>query len=80
MTGTIPPLTLGWRLRMAIEHAGIPAGRLAEELSIDRGTLTRWMHDKYRRPINPLFLRAIAERCGVPYEWLVEGSTSEGGA
>jgi len=77
-TEAVPEFTLGWRLRRAVEHAGIKKEELADELEISRATLSRWMHDDYRRPIKPVWLKAIALRCGVPYEWLRTGDASQG--
>ena len=69
----VPEFTLGWRLRMAMEFAGVKQDELADELDVSRATMSRWMHDDYKRPIKPIWLRAIALRCGVSYEWLRTG-------
>lgn len=66
----VPAFTLGWRLRLALEHAGISVQDMAAELEVSRDTMHRWTHDQAipRR----IFLQVWADRCGVPYEWLVE--------
>jgi transcriptional regulator with XRE-family HTH domain len=65
----IPEVTLGWRLRMAMEHAGIKADEMSVSLGVHRGTITRWTHDVGRRP-RVIYLQRWAQLCGVPYEWL----------
>jgi len=66
----IPEITLGWRLRMSMDHAGIKAEQMAAEFEVHRGTITRWTHDKGAPP-RRRDLRDWAELCGVPFEWLV---------
>lgn len=63
-----PELTPGWRMRMALEHAGVSFQEMADELQVSRQTLTRWTHDE----IEPkrVYLRAWAEKTGVSFEWL----------
>jgi transcriptional regulator with XRE-family HTH domain len=68
-----PPLTLGWRLRMALEWAGIDVNDMAEHLQVSRSTVSRWVHDRGMAPRTP-FLTAWATRCGVPLGWLVDGT------
>lgn len=65
----IPDLTLGWRLRMAMERAGLKAEDMAEHLGVHRGTISRWAHD-IGKPPRPIYLRHWAEICNVRYEWL----------
>lgn len=67
---TEPQLTLGWRLRMAMEHAGLTAIDMARELEMGRDTVGRWVHDE--TVPKRIYLRAWAERTNVSYEWLVD--------
>lgn len=64
-----PEITLGWRLRMAMEKAGIKAETMAEHFEVHRATIGRWLHDTGRRPKRHE-LKLWAELCAVPYEWL----------
>src|SRR5690349_4653561 len=64
-----PEVTLGWRLRMALEFAGIKADDMARELGVHRGTITRWTHDVGAAP-RGIYLRQWAELCEVPFTWL----------
>ena len=73
--GVEPPLTLGWRMQMALGHAGLDIQQIAEELGVARSTVSRWMHDK--GPVRPVFVKAWAMRCGVSYDWL-RGADSDG--
>jgi transcriptional regulator with XRE-family HTH domain len=66
----IPEITLGWRLRIAMERAGIKAADMAAEFGVHGGTITRWTHDIGATP-RPIYLRRWSELCQVPYEWLV---------
>lgn len=76
---TPPELTLGWRLRMALEHAGLTAAEMMTTLGIEsRDTMAAWTHD--RRVPKKAYLRQWAMRCGVPFEWLLTGEyTSDPG-
>lgn len=65
----IPEITLGWRLRIAMERAGIKAGDMAAELGVHGGTITRWTHDIGAAP-RPIYLERWAAMCGVPAAWL----------
>lgn len=67
--GLIPQITLGWRLRMAMEHAGLKADDLAAEFGVHRGTITRWTHD-IGSPPRRIYIQRWAELCGVSVEWL----------
>lgn len=64
-----PQVTLGWRLRIALERADIKAEAMATELGVHRGTITRWTHD-IGKPPRPVYLREWAAACGVSYAWL----------
>lgn len=69
---TIPALTLGWRLRMAQEYAGLKRPYLAQQLEVDDSTITRWTHDKVR-PSRSHILH-WARLCNVNEEWLEHGT------
>lgn len=65
-----PPLTLGWRLRMALEHAGMTGDEMADVLGVkSRDTMAAWTHDR-RRP-KAAYLRQWALKTKVPYGWLI---------
>lgn len=72
--GRVPEITAGMRIHIAIKDAGLEVGQVADELDIDRTTLSRWINGRHIRPVPTLYLRAIAERCGVDYEWLKDGA------
>jgi transcriptional regulator with XRE-family HTH domain len=65
----IPEITLGWRLRIAMERAGLKAEDMAAQLGVHRGTITRWTHD-IGKPPRPIYLRHWAELCHVQFAWL----------
>ena len=65
----IPEVTLGWRLRIAMERSGLKAEDMAERLGVHRGTITRWTHD-IGSPPRPIYVQSWANLCRVPYFWL----------
>jgi hypothetical protein len=70
--GVIPDWTIGWRIQRALGHAGIPAGDIAVDLQVSRGTVSRWLNDKGLPP-RGVYLERIAELTGVPFLWLCHG-------
>lgn len=44
--GRVPELTLGWRLRLAIDTAGISVQDMADQLGYSRSTISRWLNDQ----------------------------------
>ena len=74
---TYPQLTLGWRLRMALEHAGVTVNEMADVLGIkSRDTMAAWLHD--RRTPRAAYIRQWAVRTGVPYRWLIGQESGPG--
>lgn len=59
---------------MALEHSHVSRAEMAAELGVDPATITRWTGDRGATP-KAGFLKQWALRCGVPYEWLVTGTT-----
>lgn len=68
----IPPETLGWRLKRALDWGGVSAKEMATELDVSEGTVSRWSNDAGAPP-RSIYLRAWANKCRVPYEWLAQG-------
>lgn len=71
--GRIPPLTLGWRLQMALREADISVQQMADELGMARTSLSRWLNDRGTPP-RAVFVKQWALRTGVPVEWLMHGT------
>lgn len=69
--GKIPPLTLGWRLRMAREDAGLGLREFAERIGVSTDTLTS--AEKDRRKVRPITINAYAMATGVSKKWLQTG-------
>ncbi len=67
-----PVITLGNRLALARECAGISVTSMADRLGVDRRTVTRYEHDS--RGVPNAVVYAYAGICDVPIEWL-EGRT-----
>jgi transcriptional regulator with XRE-family HTH domain len=68
--GQIPAWTLGWKLKRALDHAGLSAQEMAAELGVHVGTVSRWMND--RETPRRAYVMAWALRCGVSFGWLTE--------
>lgn len=68
----IPQWTLGDRLRKARESAGMDQLELANRVGISRNTVSNYELGNGTRPPKVVVLRAWANECGVPYEWIVD--------
>jgi transcriptional regulator with XRE-family HTH domain len=73
----VPAITLGWRLRISLERAGLKAEDMAVRLDVHRGTISRWMHDDVAP--RPIYLREWARICRVPYAWLAGDAAADNG-
>lgn len=72
----VPKLTLGWRIQMALDHAGLKQTDLMEKFEVSRGTASRWCRDARPAP-KKFILNEIAVMCGVSPRWLIDGEDSE---
>ena len=68
---SVPAVTLGWRLRMAMEHAKINRDEMAAHFGVHPSAITRWTHDNGSPRKSEL--RDWAELCGVSLVWLETG-------
>ena len=68
----VPAVTLGWRLRMAMEYAGVKRDEMAAHLGVSPASITRWTHDDGAGP-RKSDLRVWADLCGVSLTWLETG-------
>lgn len=68
----VPPLTLGWRLKMALAAGDVSREEMARELGMDPGTLSRWMSDKGAPP-KRAFVIQWAIRTNTSMAWLETG-------
>lgn len=67
---SVPDLTLGWRLKMALGDYG--AGEIARDLGVTRSTVSRWMADRGARP-KAAYLKQWALITRTDYDWLDKG-------
>lgn len=63
----VPKWTLGWKLKRALDFAGVSAQDMAGELGVHVATVSRWMND--RETPRRAYVMAWALRTGVPIEW-----------
>jgi transcriptional regulator with XRE-family HTH domain len=66
---SVPPLTLGWRMQMAMAHGGRSIEHMLIACGVGRSTVSRWIHDKGKRPRRG-DLEIWARECRVPFSWL----------
>ncbi|HEY9314599.1 helix-turn-helix domain-containing protein [Williamsia sp.] len=72
----VPKVTLGWRIQMALDHAGLKQTDLMEKFEISRGTASRWCRGAHPAP-KKFILNEIAVMCGVSARWLIDGEDTE---
>ncbi|MFF2454997.1 helix-turn-helix domain-containing protein [Isoptericola sp. NPDC058082] len=75
--GTVPPVTLGWRLQIALGHGDVSVQDMADELGVSRSTVSRWLNE-HGAPPRPAFVKLWALRTGVSYAWLRDGWAPRG--
>lgn len=68
----IPPLTLGWRLQMAMRQSGHTIEYMAARCGVSRSTISRWINDAGKRPPRRGDLQIFAREGRVPESWLME--------
>ena len=73
MTPSIPPDTVGDRMRRALRKENISVQEMAEYLGVSRNTVGTWIND-HIRPSEQTF-KLWAMRTGVPLDWLKEGTS-----
>lgn len=66
-----PELTLGWRIRMALDSGGLKHEDLMAKFEVSRDTVSRWCRDV--AVPKKFILNEIAVMCGVPARWLIDG-------
>jgi len=66
---------MGWRLQMALRHGGVSVQEMADELGMNRNSLSRWLND--RAVPRRVIVKQWALRTGVPYEWIATGRVDE---
>jgi transcriptional regulator with XRE-family HTH domain len=74
----VPPLTLGWRIRLAMDFAGLEQTDLMAKFEVSRGTVSRWCRDVAPAP-KKFVQNEIAVMCGVSPRWLIDGLGNDGG-
>lgn len=63
--------TLGDRLRRALDHGNVRVKDMQAELGVSHGTMTNYLNNTTKP--NRSTLKVWALRCGVSFEWLVNG-------
>lgn len=70
-TDRIPPWSLADRLEKARKKTGLSQAAFAAEIDVARSTVVNYEKDDYERARKPIVLKAWAQRCDVPIEWLL---------
>ena len=68
----VPPLTLPWRLQMALAHGQLRHSDLMDKFEVSRETVSRWCRG-HGAPPKKFILNEIAVMAGVSPIWLIEG-------
>jgi transcriptional regulator with XRE-family HTH domain len=71
--GAVPPVTLGLRIRMALDYAGLSQEHLMSRFEVSRATVSRWCRDVEPAP-KKFVLNEIAVMCEVSPRWLIDGT------
>lgn len=74
----VPPLTLGWRIQMALAFGGLKHADLMKKFEVSRETVSRWCRD-HGNPPKKFILNEIAVMCGVSPRWLIDGTSGPEG-
>lgn len=74
----VPQLTLGWRLKMALNMANLSREQMAEALGVSPATVSRWMADKGAPP-RRAFIQAWSNVTHVELHWLESGTMPDVG-
>jgi transcriptional regulator with XRE-family HTH domain len=69
---TIPEWDLGDRLTKAMRHAGYTVADMAGYFDVHRNSISGWLHGRIKPDTRTLRLWAVT--CGVPFEWLRDGT------
>ena len=72
--GSVPPILVRHRLRIAREYAGLEQDELAELIGVARNTVGN--AEKGRHKVRKITLNAWALHCGVPLSWIENGSSA----
>ena len=70
--GVVPEVTLGWRMKIARDLAGMDQEALAKATGIARNTISNYELGLTARP-KRLYIRAMAQAMGVSESWLETG-------
>src|ERR1700751_1415561 len=73
-SGSVPPIEVRHRLRIAREHAGLDQEQLAELIGVSRKTINSTENGRVKP--RRITLRAWAFHCDVPLSWIEEGRTA----
>jgi transcriptional regulator with XRE-family HTH domain len=71
----VPEWDLADRMRKSLRVSGVGVQEMADYLDVARNTVSTWINGKIVPSTQTQRLWAL--RCGVSYEWLHSGSTSE---
>ena len=75
--GQVPPVTLGWRIQLALDYAQLKQDAIASKFEVSRKTVSRWCNDAGTPP-KKFILNEIAVMCEVSPRWLIDGIAPDG--
>lgn len=71
-SGELPVFEMRHRLQLALEFGNVSVVEMADYLEVSRTTVSNYLHGRTQPRRRDL--RSWALRCGVPFDWIVEGS------
>lgn len=72
----LPEFEMRHRMALALEYGSVDVNEMARELGSSRTTISNYLHGRTRPRRSDLVVWAL--RCGVPFEWIVEGDGIDG--
>jgi transcriptional regulator with XRE-family HTH domain len=73
----LPQFELRHRMSLALEYAGVSVSEMAAELGASRSTVSNYLHGRTKPGRAHLIVWAL--KCGVPFEWIVNGENIPNG-
>jgi transcriptional regulator with XRE-family HTH domain len=76
-TALVPEWDVADRMRKALRISGVGVQEMADYLGVARNTVSTWINGRIEPGQQTQRLWAL--RCGVPYEWLKDGTQTQSG-
>jgi DNA-binding transcriptional regulator YiaG len=71
----VPQFEMRHRMELALEYGNISVSEIAAELGMSRTTISNWLHGRTEPRRRDLIVWALT--CGVPLEWIIDGTVPD---